>query len=220
MRRIARLIVTLFYKCKFISKCRIHAFSNIVLRNCSFAGKNALGEKTWISHSSMGYGSYMGMNCEFSNCRIGNYCSIGNYVRVVSASHPTDTVSMHPAFYSKHYYFSYNKKTDIVEHLTTSDGFDCKIGSDVWIGDNVLIKGGITIGDGAVIAMGSIVTHNVAPYTIVAGVPAKALRTRFDDSVINKLLEIKWWNKPQDWIKANAEVFGKPDDLIKLCGGD
>ncbi|ENF3824570.1 CatB-related O-acetyltransferase [Escherichia coli] len=68
------------------------------------------------------------------------------------------------------------------------------IGNDVWIGNDVVLKGGIAIGDGAVIAANSVVTKDVPPYAIVAGVPAKIIRFRFDSNVIDELLRIKWWN--------------------------
>ena len=69
------------------------------------------------------------------------------------------------------------------------------IGNDVWIGDNVLIKGGVTIGDGAVIGMGSIVTKDGGPYTVVAGIPAKIIRYRFDEQTIARLQQSRWWER-------------------------
>ena len=67
------------------------------------------------------------------------------------------------------------------------------IGNDVWIGSQSLIKGGVTIGDGAVIAGGAVVIHDVPPYAIVGGVPAKILKYRFDNHTIKTLLELQWW---------------------------
>lgn len=71
---------------------------------------------------------------------------------------------------------------------------DITIGNDVWIGHGAQIMSGVTIGDGAVIAAGAVVTHDIEPYTIVAGVPAVTVRRRFEDAAINKLLELQWWN--------------------------
>jgi acetyltransferase-like isoleucine patch superfamily enzyme len=218
MKRLIKAVIALGYKIKFAGKGHLSAATNIILRNCTFEGKNSLGDHTYLSHTSMAYASYIGFSSEFSNCKIGRYCSIGNHVRVVSATHPTDLVSTYPAFYSDTYRVSYVKKAKYVEHIVTDNGYECEIGNDVWIGDNVLIKGGIKIGDGAVIAMGSVVLHDIPPYTIVAGVPAKEIRKRFDDATIDELEKIKWWNKPTDWIEKHAEEFDNPLKFIELYG--
>ncbi len=88
---------------------------------------------------------------------------------------------------------------------------DVTIGSDVWIGSNVIVMSGVTIGDGAVVATGSVVTADVPPFTIVGGNPARPIRKRFDDDVIEKLLELRWWDWPDEKIRANIHV---------LCGSD
>ena len=194
-------------------------FSDTIFGKCSFEGKNAIWQNTYFVNSSLGYGSYIGKNGEFSNCKIGRFCSVAGNVRVISASHPTDgMVSCHPAFYSANPYFRklfrYDVSAKFEEHTTTSGGYDCEIGNDVWIGENVFIKGGITIGDGAIIGMGSIVTHDIAPYTIVAGVPARPIRMRFDDVTIQKLMQIKWWDKPLEWIEEHSGEFTNIDKFV------
>ena len=82
------------------------------------------------------------------------------------------------------------------------------------IGDNVLIKGGVIIGNGAIVAMGSIVIHDVEPYSIVAGVPAKVIRKRFDCEVIDKLQSIKWWDKSEEWLKSHVEEFEDAESFV------
>lgn len=79
---------------------------------------------------------------------------------------------------------------------------EVKIGNDVWIGLNVTVLQGCHIGDGAVIAAGSVVTKDVLPYSVVGGVPARIIRMRFEDNVIEKLLEIQWWNYGPDIVKG------------------
>jgi len=215
MKRLVKFFIALFYKLKYAKKCRIHTSSNIILGKCSFEGKNSLGKGTYLSNSVLGYGSYIGSNCEFTRCDIGRFCSIGSNIRVVSANHPScGFVSSHPAFYSDTYFFSYVKESKFNEHLTTEAGYECEIGNDVWIGDNVLIKGGVTIGDGAVIGMGSVVTKDVEPYTIVAGVPAKKIRRRFNDDTADALLRIRWWDNTPEWIADHSEEFQNAYDFV------
>ena len=92
------------------------------------------------------------------------------------------------------------------------------IGNDVWIGRNAIILPGNTIGDGAIIAAGAVVTHDVPPYTIVGGVPARPIRKRFSDDIIEKLLEIKWWDWPEEKIVENFEYFYQPEKFAEKFG--
>ena len=94
------------------------------------------------------------------------------------------------------------------------------IENDVWIGNNVLIKGGVTIGNGAIIAMGSVVTKDVPPYAIVGGVPAKIIRYRFSENDIKKLLDFKWWNQNDSWLKENYKKFHNIEDFINFINDE
>ncbi len=98
---------------------------------------------------------------------------------------------------------------------TTRRNPPIKIGNDVWIGQNVIILPGVTIHDGAVCAAGAVVTKDVPPYTIVAGVPAKPIKRRFTDEVIEKLLEIRWWDWSDDRINKNLEYFYQPELFVE-----
>ena len=90
---------------------------------------------------------------------------------------------------------------------------DVKIGSDCWIGEGVFLVGGIEIADGAMVLAHAVVTHNVPPYAIVGGVPAKIIGYRYDDETIQFLLKVQWWNKPIQWLKENWELLS---DLKKF----
>ena len=221
MKRFIKTCISFLYRLRFIKKCRFDFLSVIILKKCSFSGKNRIGKRTYLNHSVFGVSSYCGYGCEFSNCQIGKYTSIGNNVRVVSGFHPSNMVSTHPAFYSDTKQGALRSEQKVAEHLTTNNGFECEIGNDVWIGDNVLIKGGIKIGDGAIIGMGAVVTKDIEPYSIVAGVPAKVIRMRFDKKTIDTLLQIQWWEKSTDWIQKYFRFFYDPNvfiDAIKKDG--
>ena len=123
--------------------------------------------------------------------------------------HPMDWVGMSPVFYkgrdSVKAKFSEHKRPEPKKTI---------IENDVWIGHSVIIKQGITIGNGAVIGMGSIVTKDVAPYSIVAGSPAKEIRKRFAPEIIDKLQKIKWWEFDEDKLSKFAPFFTNPLKFI------
>lgn len=90
------------------------------------------------------------------------------------------------------------------------------IGNDVWIGESAIIKQGVSVGDGAIIGMGSIVTHDVPPYSISAGNPAREVRKRFPQNQIDCLLEIKWWDLGDDQLAHYAENIKNPEKFIDM----
>ncbi|ENX6806719.1 TPA: CatB-related O-acetyltransferase, partial [Escherichia coli] len=121
---------------------------------------------------------------------------IASNVKIMGGNHPLNRFTTHMMTYNGE--FDKFAKSEF-ERSWTLKPFITKpenpiIGNDVWIGNDVVLKGGIAIGDGAVIAANSVVTKDVPPYAIVAGVPAKIIRFRFDSNVIDELLRIKWWN--------------------------
>jgi len=88
---------------------------------------------------------------------------------------------------------------------------DTVVGNDVWIGMEAVIMPGITIGDGAIVAARSVVTHDVPPYSIVAGNPARVVKSRFDKATVRRLLEVAWWHWPVDKIGRNLDAIRGAD---------
>ncbi|MBR5768139.1 MAG: CatB-related O-acetyltransferase [Clostridia bacterium] len=90
-----------------------------------------------------------------------------------------------------------------------------RIGNDVWIGEGVYIKSGVKIGDGAIIGAHAVVTHDVEPYSVVVGIPARKIRKRFDDDLIRRLSETEWWNWPDEKLEKFGETFSSPKVFLE-----
>jgi chloramphenicol O-acetyltransferase type B len=133
------------------------------------------GTDTYIGHNveifpncvSIGHNSFIGSNCWLhSQAKIGNYVMLAGQVSIVGGDHKYNVVGV-PMIDSGR---DTNKPVNICD--------------DVWIGHRVIIMHGVTIGEGAIVAAGAVVTSDIAPYTIVGGVPAKKIRDRFNESEI------------------------------------
>ena len=188
-------------------------------------GRDYIGDGTQLCNVRVGYSSYIGPGSIVSNTKIGRYTCIAG-VETAIGRHPVkgECVSVHPAFYSSaaQYGYTYVKDTTYEEALYTDkeNGYNITIGNDVWIGRDVMITDGVTIGDGAVIGARSLVKSNVAPYAIYAGTPAIRIGFRFDEETIEKLLKIRWWDRDEKWIAANAGKFINPGEFVKEFGTD
>lgn len=134
---------------------------------------------------------------------IGKFCSIACGAKFLfnSANHTLTSLSTYtfPLFFEE---WELEKKN--VAKAWDNKG-NIIIGNDVWIGYDAIILSGVTIGDGAIIGARAVVTKDVPPYTIVGGVPAKAIRKRFDEKTIKSLLNLKWWHWPEERITANIQ---------------
>lgn len=147
--------------------------------------------------------------------RIGAFCSIGGDVQIyLGGEHRVDWVSTYPfCRYWKGF-------SDITGHPRTKG--DVTIGNDVWIGAEALILSGVTIGDGAVIGARSVVAKDVPPYAIAVGNPARIIKYRFSEVQIQRLLELKWWEKNDDEIKPWVHLLlnDNVDEFIRSFTDD
>lgn len=144
---------------------------------------------------------------------IGKYCSIADNCDIGVFMHPIHTLSMSPFVYcDSDEFLNENIGMRQSNKLLENNG-DKKIliGNDVWIGTNAIIMNGIEIGDGAIVGASAVVTKDVPPYAIVVGIPAKIIKYRFDKDTIKELLELKWWDCPEEIIQT------LPFDNIKKC---
>ena len=128
-----------------------------------------------------------------------------------SANHTSNSLSTYPF---PIFWEEWQGQPDNVAAAWDNKG-DITIGNDVWLGYEAVILAGVTIGDGAIIGARAVVTRDVPPYTIAAGVPAKPLHKRFDEQTIARLQQLQWWNWPPERIAANLKAIqsGQIDKL-------
>lgn len=187
-------------------------------------GRNFIGKGSVLTNTDFGYGSYISVNGDLSNAKVGKYCSIGPNLSSVGGNHPLENaVSTHPAFYAEKNgagfsYISGKSKFEENRYVDESKGYFFEVGNDVWIGANVSICQGVHIGDGAVVGAGALVNKDLESFGIYAGVPAKKIGERFENDEKEKLLEIKWWDKDEAWIKEQALEFMDAKRFIENYG--
>ena len=169
--------------------------------------KAKVNSHTQIYNSSMEKYSYLGRNSALICTDVGRYCSIGDEVKIGLGIHTLSHLSTSPLFTEK----QNGTGSSWVDIDMANPYKRVTVGNDVWIGERVMIMGGVNIGDGAVIGAGAIVTKDVPSYAIVAGVPAKVIKYRFSDDIIQKLLQLKWWSFDEESLKHHLDLFQKDD---------
>lgn len=180
------------------------------LTNCRLHKNTNVSPGTQLSSVSLGKYSYIGYDCFAVNAEIGMFCSIADSCRIGGAEHPISRVSTSPVFHEGTNCLKKNYAKFPIEEPK-----DTKIGNDVWIGAASVIKSGVTIGNGAVVGMGSVVTHDIGPYEIWAGVPARFIRKRFSDVIISGLEKSKWWDLEDSKLELLSQYMDEPELFLE-----
>ncbi len=179
--------------------------SDVEHSNSTFGQYCEIGKGSRILNVTMGDYSYCDRYADIANAWVGKFANIASFVRIGATDHPMDRASMHHFLYRSPDYWDDAE----IDH----DWFEKRasrrvtIGHDTWIGHNAQIKPEITIGHGAIVASGAIVTKDVAPFTIVAGVPATPMRERFDRITAERLIALAWWNWSHDQLRLALDDF-------------
>lgn len=162
---------------------------------------------------SLGKNVYIGWDTRISQCEsIGNFTSISNGVKIGLINHALDHISTSPYFYAK--------RKGWVEQDTFPEegGSQVVIGHDVLISAGVIVLKGVKIGTGAVIGAGAIVTKDIPPYAIAVGSPARVVKFRFDEALVERLLRSEWWNLDDEKLKSLKLHFNDPEKLLGAIG--
>ncbi len=181
---------------------RVHATAEV--RDCILGRFTIVGVRVVLAECVLGDYSYFSRGSEAIYTKVGKFASIASNVRINALQHPMHRVSQHNITYRPNEYFVDAKIDKGFRELRQSNAVT--IGHDVWIGHGAIILPGVSIGDGAVIAAGAVVTKSVDAYAVVAGVPAKRVKWRFEADVRDGLSALQWW----DW-DHNRLALAIPD---------
>ena len=164
-----------------------------------------IGAGTRLAQVDMGDYSYCDRMCDLANVRIGKFANIASFVRIGATDHPLDRASLHHFMYRSASYW--DDADDDAAWFERRAGRRATIGHDTWIGHNAQIKPEVTVGHGAVVASGAIVTRDVAPYTIVAGITATKLRDRYAPGIADRMMALAWWDWDHATMRARLDDF-------------
>lgn len=210
MKRIKMLAAVFAAKLKSLFNARV-AFSATVL-NSQVDKTAALRQQTRIHNCRVGRYTYIARNTLAQRVDFGDFCSVSEGCNIGMPSHPTEFVSTSPVFLQGGNYLKKHFAALPYENCPTTT-----VGNDVWIGAHAQVKSGLTIGNGAIIAAGAVVTHDVPPYAIVGGVPAKVIRYRFDEETIHRLEAIRWWDSTDAQLTKTGPLVGDMQAFLTAC---
>ncbi len=187
---------------------------NAILRYCTLAERVEIGRRNTLDHVEIGTGTYSGEFTIAKYVSIGKYCAISWNVSIGGANHELHHLALTPVH-------------RILQEKDAQGGYlswktqNCSIGHDVWLAAGCHILRGVSVGNGAVVAANSVVTKDVPPYAIVAGIPAKIIKFRFSEEIIQGLLEVRWWDFPLDVLRSQCrDLLSREvsaDDVQKLA---
>ncbi len=187
--------------------CCVHVANSCRISHTVLESHIQVMPECLLSRTQVGRYSYLAHRTTIHGSRVGRFCSIGPGVIIGPGTHPTDFVSTSPVFYST--------ARQCGTTFAMADGFaessPVTLGNDVHVGANVFVLDGVKVGHGAILAAGAVVVKDVPNYAIVGGVPAKVLRTRFDDPTIARLLAVRWWDWDENQLREAQPYIAAPD---------
>lgn len=195
----------------------IHPDCQIV--NSGFGAFCEVGHGSRVLNSTFLDYAYCDRFSDISNTTVGKFANIAAMTRIGPTDHPMDNASLHHFLYRSSLYW--DDATDDPDFFAARSARRTVIGPDTWIGHAAIIKPDVTIGAGAVVAAGAVVTKDVAPYTIVAGVPATPLRRHFSSQIADRMLASAWWDWSHDELRSALADFRtlKPEAFLEQYGG-
>ena len=202
------------YKDAIVKNSKIGDYVSIgdaaIVQKSYLKSNSEINRRNWVTSSIVGNYTYTGLNTVIYNAQIGNFCSISWNVSIGGDNHDLDKVTT--SRLQRYFRMDTGKIVRYISEKTAP----CVIGHDVWIGSNAVVLRNVCVSNGAVIGAGAVVTKDVEPYSVVAGVPARVIKKRFDDKTIEALEKIKWWDWPKEIIRNNLDLiyFSTVDEKV------
>jgi phosphonate metabolism protein (transferase hexapeptide repeat family) len=181
----------------------IHADCQIV--NSTFGGWCEVGQGSRVLNSAFEDYAYCDWLSDIANTTVGKFANIAAMTRIGPTDHPYGHASLHHFLYRSSYYW--DDATDDPAHFAARAARRTVIGPDTWIGHGAIIKPEVTIGPGSIVAAGAVVTKDVPPYMIVAGLPATPMRPRFASGIADRLVALAWWDWDHSRLRSALEDF-------------
>jgi hypothetical protein len=182
------------------------------LRETTLGRYTEVEARSRLNEVELGDYSYVMEDCSIWCATIGKFANIAAAVRINATNHPTWRATLHHFTYRAGNYFE--GASDEAEFFDWRRSNRVKIGHDVWIGHGATLLPGVTVGNGAVVGAGAVVSRDVAPYTIVGGVPARLIRDRFDADLGERMNQLAWW----DW--SHHQLFEALQDFRTLSASE
>ena len=177
------------------------------ITDSEFGAYTEVGQGSRLNNTHFGDYSYCDRYADIANARVGKFSNIAAFTRIGATDHPLHTASCHHFLYrSDDYWDDAEADPDFFAHRKSRLAY---VGHDTWIGAGAMIKPEVTLGHGAVVASGAVVTKDVAPYTIVAGTPAKVLRQRQPREIAERIIALAWWDWPHERLRETLDDFRK-----------
>lgn len=181
---------------------------NVETTNSVLGEYTEIGAMSLLENVDMGCYSYCGPGCIIQNATIGRFANIAASVRIGPTMHPMDRPTLHHFTYRRRLYgFSDRDDQGFFAWRATQKAI---IGHDTWLGHGAIIMPNVAVGNGAVVGAGAVLTHDVPPYTVAVGVPARVVKKRFTDEIAEAIEQISWWNWSHETIRSRLADFSGP----------
>lgn len=203
----------------------VSIYKNVRVLNSILVGNNSIGDFSTLRDTAMDKYASVQRNCDLLRCTVGRYtlieknavlhdisigsfCEISWHCSMGGDNHNYKLPIIHHWYWNKQFGFEEEDVTiGGTNFYNKLNAETCRIGNDVWIGSGVTVNRKVNVGNGVILASGCVVTKDVPDYAIVAGVPARIIKFRFDEPTIKRLLDVSWWEWPEDVLKDCRHLF-------------
>lgn len=188
------------------------------IRNCKLFSYIEIQRGADLLRSTVGSYSIIEKYTSIHDATIGKFCEVSWGVSIGGDNHNYKLPSIHHFYWASKFGFGEDTTNSRQAFMDKINSEECVIGNDVWIGCGVTVNRNVKVGNGAILAAGCVVTKDVPPYAIMAGVPAKVIKFRFSPDTIERMNRLEWWNWPHTILSKYKHLFSKEvsEETLKI----